>query len=1283
MEQETQVPEWKRKMLEAQKSSPVKTEAASQNSIPEWKRKMLEAQNGSAQKAPEIPPVEDPTKAKAPFPSAQSSASQSASSAGPAKQASATKAGQKEEPGFWASLGKRITGALATDVQDIAAGVPQDIQMASAEKKKQNTAEQVRMEAEAKREASARDLISSGGQLKYSGISSAKEQAKLDKEQGLMQQAMQQGFGPVSLKTAEQIDREKTKLEGGKFGEEQPVPLMPPISQQFREEANVNSKIISDYQSSDRVRPRFRPEEVQRAKANGSWSSVDEANLRQDAINYEAQRLNERYSTLQKFKDTQAGREFSELGKKLNDASNRVKDAEAKLPTNDPKFIQINQRAEALSSQLKSIAGELKQFESEEKRIEQEGKALQELYQMYESGAQIDQKAFNERVTKYNEDVQSINSQSAPYTQKYNEIADQLSSLKSQLGPFAEAYEQYKSAYDDYEAVNNEYEPIARKLQDEERDIIEGYDFVKKKGDMLESLRLTDPNYRKLQEKRMRVNIEEANARKGVGAFATLARTIDGGITSAKSAIYDALDIEHEEEGDSGLTRLGMSADNFWWSFVVPYANAGTKFAANTLTGAVRLVPGQILDPLAEDLSYFGDYVDASTPDVQNLPMYQQMSKAQSDYLDMLEEKYGDGWKEKASAEEMMNYSELEANAASDPDTVIRMASPRTILPKFVSTLTTSLAIMSSGAAASGSTRLSALLGTRGAGAVGTFGSTMAGTFEDNYKLALNEFGEGDGFFGSPAEQLALGLTSIEALVETLNLGPLIPGAKMSLIKDAVQLAKNGASRSQIFKRMGRNILTQGITEGPIEEELTLIAQQKLKSVFNAIENASLDDKITFTDSAEAMTLGFAAGAITSVATDSKTALQNSTLFAGSMMYAVNNKKEFTEYVNTNVPEADRKKVMEVFDRYSKIAESLPDNISMDDKAKLLVPIFQKENLIDSKSKIEFGGKKTILTEKIDAQIDKADKTINAILSKGKYGENLADVKEKSKAEREAKAAKMVADTEAIEQKYNIQVKFSPMGGFIIVPNIGVELTRNDYVAAVKEAQKVFGMNVRPAPRGLSSDEIVRKRELIDARDGVKETKTTDENGNEITVEAVAARPLTNEEKRELDALEQRDNLIKEFWGFPSRTWNPQSQARLNELEAKTKPTPQEKTEIETLRAKKKEFIELGGKGADFSIKQSWNKKKDQKRLDELKGTANLTDVEESEMRTLEMQKAYNDLLKLERDVDLSGEKTKAATQTKLEDFLKNNERISQIISKFGPTVEKLEQEGKLTRRCP
>ena len=1253
MEQETQVPEWKRKMLEARKGNATGTATSTtpEESVPEWKRKMLET--SKSKPAPEIPPAEDPAKAKAPFASAQSSASQSASSAGPAKQASATKAGQKEEPGFWASLGEGLSEMLsgAAPIKPNVSQGELKVYQAEQAKKTEQVAQSAQKKAEAMKEEGARRLTSEAPIVKYRAIQEARDQA-------LQQDALQQGFGPVSVGAARGIKKEQ-EAETIALTRDDPRPIIaPPFTQAATEEGRLEQAIVAEYQSGEGVRPRFRPEEVQRAKAEGRWSTSDEADLRQDAINHETQKLKERASVVQGFQDTQAGKQFTQLQSQLEQAQNKVKDAEAKLPTNDPKFVEINRRATELSEQLKPVREALKPFEQEQKRIEQEGKALQEIYEMYESGVQIDQDSFNQRVAKHNQDVQNLNTESAPYANQYNQIYGELNSVQAQLGPFAQAYEQYKSAYDEYESLNNQYAPIAKNLQEEQNELAAGFEFLQKKNDRVESIRMTDPKYFALKERKRIANLEEDRARKGVGAFSSLGRAVEGKIYSAKAAINDALNLEYEEAEDGGLTKLGNAVDQFWWSYVNPFAAAGTKFAVNAATGAARLVPGEFLDPLAEELSYFGDYVDSTVPDVANLPMYQRVSKAQSDYMDIMEDKYGDDWMGKASGEEMQKYAELEAAAGEDPETSIRMASARTLLPKFISTLTTSATIMASGGVASGSTRLSAILGARGAGAVGTFGSTMAGTFEDNYKLALKEFGEGEGFFGSSAEQLAVGLTSIEALVETLNLGPFVPAARVSMIRDAVRLAKNGASRADVFKQIGKNFLVQGATEGPLEEGLTYLGQQGLKGVFNAIENANLDDKISFTDAAEAMTLGFFAGGVTTVANDTKAAIQNSTLFAGSMMYAVNNRKDFTEYVNTNVPEADRKRVMDAYEGYYKIAEALPSNISMDDRAKLIIPLSQKENLINAKRQLGLkDGEKTVLSEKIDAQIARADDTVNIILSKGKYGENLAAVAEKGKAERLETSKKMMAQTEALEQKHGVQVRFSPVGGFMIVPDVGVNLSRQQYVEALKEAKAIFGNNVKVAPRALNREEMERRRELTDARDGVAESIIKDENGNDVKIDAAPARPLTKQEKQELGALNERDSLIKEFWGKAgtmTEAWTPQRQARLDELKGKEKLTPEEQAEAQGLEAKQKEFADLGGVATVYSAE-----------MDEATG------------------KLYDELLKLEQGAESKNKKTSSAAIKKLDKFLEKNKRIADIIAKFEPTVQKLEQEGKLKRRCP
>ena len=1258
MEQETQVPEWKRKMLEAQKSSPVGTEAVSQNSIPEWKRKMLEAQNGSAQKAPEIPPVEDPAKAKAPL-------------------ADAPLQGQEQGQ-------KSLT-------QPTGQATPSDGLQA------QSLQEQ------------PKDLGTQKGVLLRNFRYAEKRISEINDEITRIQSTNTQKsfYGAPANQSAiargiENLEREKKLLEPAlKYRPRYDAYINEAIAKEAKgdDELNILKQDVEGIKRADPFAVGLRAKEI----ASRAGMADDD-----DFVKLLTIRLTDHVNT--RITEKRAEEIFKpELEK-----------AKAKRDQRELTFLsQVeSEKAKAELYQKSALSAIEKDSKPEvdalNQRIEEEGKAFSE---QFSSTASVEAQ---KKIAPILQSLQSqVNAGQITVEQANATLKEQSDAIELE---YKNKYDQEASAFLDkaqreMNAVNQRYN---RRWNEEAKRIVEAANerisaAEKKFMDSEESLSAAETEeLKKIYEAAWGKAIGE---REGAISAAASKRFYGSGMFNLGPAVLQRF-VEGTTVTIGGqLKNIASFYERNAPSFLNPKSDAaGQQFSAAQALYAVGSAMEQIvnlpevkgesfmeyLDPEAGP-QLLGQFVGGTLPSMTAsagvvaatggagtplvVPLLTGAVASFAVETASIAGGIGDMVLSKTGSITAARNAELRSLDAQIKIIPAYAFDGLPFVGRALSKIPTKGLRVLAGA---GTELLTEMVQ-----------ETLQQIAEKNIMNGLDAYSNLDEVIGEMYEsgEMKKLLVAIAPAALLGGAGPAFGKSDKQVAADAIKavvsksIAANSieSAPSQWIDSMVRakgkdfaaSVISGMFSAGHINEQQAadlMAARDRVVASRDQAKTMGLADKEADAFVALSAQRDAIAERVKSMPDGAEKSIMETQLkeISRSVDDFVNNGKR--QWVEVQFADGksllfDRSSAMRLFSDPKFISEAAMqgDSISFEFNGDGMAGVVAKFQAVVKNAQ-------KVMGESVQ------NRTPPSIQSWQSYGYKYNLELESQKAEREELAKKFIANAQEFGQKHQVQVRLSMNGGVIITPDVGSGLSRQQYASAVKEAKKLFGSeNVRVAPKMFSAEEIARLNELTDARDGVPESNQKDSSGNDVKIDAIPARPLTREENKELDELESRKKDILDFSLSmdTSKVWSSADKARLDELEAKSQPTPQEKTEIETLRAKKKEFIELGGKGADFSIKQSWNKKKDQKRLDELKGTANLTDVEESEMRTLEMQKAYNDLLKLERDVDLSGEKTKAATQTKLEDFLKNNERISKIISKFGPTVEKLEQEGKLTRRCP
>ena len=229
--------------------------------------------------------------------------------------------------------------------------------------------------------------------------------------------------------------------------------------------------------------------------------------------------------------------------------------------------------------------------------------------------------------------------------------------------------------------------------------------------------------------------------------------------------------------------------------------------------------------------------------------------------------------------------------------------------------------------------------GVRGMSALGIMGSS-----EDYYREGIDS-----GLKPQDAEIVALLLSSTEASIEALNLGPFVNGgARKSIMKGAVEAIKNGtAPRIAAKESFGRYVTEQMAGEGG-EEVLTSVAQSLVKRGAEIATGVDQDTELTAKGLAGDALMGAAIGGVMGASGR----MSQRPLYKEGVAWAVQNGAEFRQYVAENIPKAEQAQILERFEVYEKVYRGLPDNIKSDRRMTIAHAIAEKERLKKEQSNV-------------------------------------------------------------------------------------------------------------------------------------------------------------------------------------------------------------------------------------------------------------------------------------------------------------------------------------------
>jgi uncharacterized coiled-coil DUF342 family protein len=1047
-------------------------------------------------------------------------------------------------------------------------------------------------------------------------------QAKKQKEQEAQQMALSAGLGPVRPEVAEKELKPQAP--------EQPMTTMQ-LMATIKPDPQKAAAIAS-YEQRPTKTQKFSLENVQREIEKGNWTWRDETERDREIANHVLEQVAERASALDAAPDTPEGKKAAQLESKINSLQFELSDLSSKLP-NDELTQRVAQQSAPIAGKMSQIDSEIKKYDNESNWLDSEYKALEAIQALANEGGKVDYDEYNQRVNEWNKRNEAYKQTISPLFNERESYRQQYNQIVGQLGQYKDVFDQYNQKASELKQAAEEYSVYGDAVAEEQDEIIAAKDWALKT--IVDSRRqeILDPKYAENLERQKAANIRNARVARGEGMYADAARALNRNAIGGINAVREAFGYSPVPEGimdENTLVGYGKNLDSIVENVTDPMARAAIKFATNTLALGGRVIPGEFATPFAEYMSDISEQMDFRTPEVQNLPMYSR-------------DKNGD----------------------------IQLASPSTIVPKIVSTLTTSAFIGLSGGAVSGSARLASVLGSaRAAGALGTAGASYMATFEDNYREALKQFGEGDGYLGSPAEWLANTMTMIEAGTEMIELGPFVPGVKSNIFREAVSQIKDGVSRADVAKYIANETIKQSFTEGFVEEGAGYLAEKGANALFNAYTGSTLDDKVKLLEAMEAVTLGAAAGGLTSVAANSYSALQNSSIYAGSVLYAVNNRDKFIDYVQKSVPEEQRKAVMANYEMYVRANAAMPSSFDEDTRAKVIVALVERQNL--EKAKKELGlqpGESNEISKKIDERIAAATNVINVATQKGDYGQTIEEAKQKSDAEQRDEMIRINDGISRIESDNNVRVTFSRTKGWAVTPMENA--TKESSKKAIGELKNLLrispGKKIQFVPPVMTNAQRVRLFELNSLLNGREEETVVDDEGNEFTIPAVKQRELNDQEKLEYEQLKKISDFryesaaseIEGVKGVSSELWGEAKELRLAELSAKPKLDKKESDELQKLQAQKQEFIERGGASVFVA-----------------------GDIAGPESKT---QKLYERISRLEEDSDPNAKKqtgVKQKAKEALDKLFAKDAKLKDVNDRFNSIVQTLESKGKLTRRC-
>lgn len=269
-----------------------------------------------------------------------------------------------------------------------------------------------------------------------------------------------------------------------------------------------------------------------------------------------------------------------------------------------------------------------------------------------------------------------------------------------------------------------------------------------------------------------------------------------------------------------------------------------------------------------------------------------------------------------------------------------------------------------------GATYMSLLaVGGEAGGVAGMTGMSMVGSSDDYYRE-----GKDAGMSDGEAEGFAFLMSGIEAGVENINRGPFVSGAARSeLAKRALKNIRAGKPMKSAWLEIPKYLVEQGIQEGPVEEVLTALGQNALKSGANGLVDSNLDTDLTIQSLASDAAMGAALGGLMA----SGKTISYRPLYKESVRWAVDNQEEFQAWAQENVKEEELPNVLAKLEQYAKIYRGIPPEVPADKAANIAAAVAEKEAIKEQqKDQVLDPVVAEVMGDPLSDRIEELDETI-------------------------------------------------------------------------------------------------------------------------------------------------------------------------------------------------------------------------------------------------------------------------------------------------------------------